>query len=124
MIAGILGWAAGTVLLVGLTFAFLGMTGRVENGTEYFYGCLCLANVGDFIASVLQRSWSWAAFGAVFAVFFGWVWWHERRKRKNRRRVADALGAKSKALRDAIVQRAREAMQPRPVLRSNLGGAR
>ena len=48
-----------------------------------------------------------------------WHWW-----RKRRDRVKAALGAKSKALRDALVRRARESARPSPVLRPSLGGAR
>ena len=42
-----------------------------------------------------------------------WVYW--RRWRKGRRRLRDALGAKSRALRDALVRKTRESAQPRPV---------
>jgi len=49
------------------------------------------------------------------------VWWCLRR-RKGRRRAAGLPGAKSRALRDAIVKRARELAQPRPV--AVPGGAR
>lgn len=47
-------------------------------------------------------------------------WWWRRR----RDRMKAALGAKSRALRDALVRRAREAARPRPVLRPSPGGAR
>jgi hypothetical protein len=48
---------------------------------------------------------------AVLAVL--WVSW--RRWRKGKRRLRDALGAKSRALRDALVRKSRESAQPRPV---------
>jgi hypothetical protein len=48
------------------------------------------------------------------------LWWWLRRK--GRKRSASWLGAKSRALRDAIVRKARDLSQPRPVLVP--GGAR
>lgn len=42
-----------------------------------------------------------------------WMYW--RRWRKGKRRLRDALGAKSRALRDALVRKSRESAQPRPV---------
>jgi membrane protein implicated in regulation of membrane protease activity len=61
-----------------------------------------------------------AAVFAVLAVLAAWLWWRgDRRKRKG----AALIGAKSRALRDAIVRRAREAARPRPVLRPAPGGA-
>jgi len=50
------------------------------------------------------------------------VWWWRRKKRRS---VTALLGAKAKALRDALVRRAREATpKPRRVLRPVPGGAR
>lgn len=42
-----------------------------------------------------------------------WMYW--QRWRKGKRRLRDALGAKSRALRDALVRKSRESAQPRPV---------
>jgi hypothetical protein len=48
------------------------------------------------------------------------LWWWRKRKRRN---VLAMLGAKSRALRDALVKRARQATRPSPVLRPSLRGA-
>lgn len=50
------------------------------------------------------------------------IWLHRRRRRK-RRRAAGLLGAKSRALRDAMVRKVRETAQPRRVLRPVPQGA-
>ena len=42
-----------------------------------------------------------------------WMYW--QRWRKGKRKLRDALGAKSRALRDALVRKTRESAQPRPV---------
>lgn len=63
----------------------------------------------------------WNAAGEAIAVVIAAVlWWLSRRKRGDRARRW--LGAKSKALRDAVVRKARELSVPRPVLVP--GGAR
>ncbi len=46
--------------------------------------------------------------------------WRNRR----RRRAMEALGARSRALRDKLVRRARETARPSPVLRPSLRGTR
>jgi hypothetical protein len=49
------------------------------------------------------------------------LWWWRKRKRRN---AAALIGHKSRALRDALVRRAREVAKPGPVLRPVPGGAR
>lgn len=54
--------------------------------------------------------------GAIIASLFWlavWLWHHTRTRRK---RAAELLGAKTRALRDALVRKTRQALQPRPVL--------
>ena len=71
-----------------------------------------------------HRPWL-AAWVAGSAIVSGWNWWKSWRKRKDRKRAASLVGAKSRALRDAIVKRARNASRgARPVLRPVPGGAR
>jgi hypothetical protein len=55
----------------------------------------------------------------VVAVLNAWYWW----RRKDRKRAAKALGYKARALVAALVERAREAAQPRPVLKPQRQGA-
>lgn len=58
--------------------------------------------------------WNWAA-GSGISLIAGLAFWWWRRKK--RRKAAALVGAKSRALRDAIVRKAREVARPRPVLR-------
>lgn len=75
---------------------------------------------GLFIPVFATISW-WDAAGQAVAVLIALaLWWHSRRM--GRKRAASLLGAKSKALRDSLVRRARQAGLPRPVLIP--GGAR
>lgn len=71
-------------------------------------------NGGSVIGALTAGAWPRAIVYAVICCgIAAWLWW----RRKKRRSVAAMLGAKSRALRDAIVRRAREAARPRPVLR-------
>lgn len=58
----------------------------------------------------LNRQWGLAWLGVAVMVFMAWLDWRKRKKRK----AGEALGAKSKALRDSLVRKARELRQPRP----------
>ena len=70
----------------------------------------------------VREIWSLVIGGAASAVIGAAVWWWRRKKRRS---VTALLGAKAKALRDALVRRAREATpKPRRVLRPVPGGAR
>jgi hypothetical protein len=72
------------------------------------FGTWCAQNIAG------HNYWLALAYGVV-AALDAWVWWHDRRNRK-RKRAARQLGYKARALVAALVQRAREAAQPRPVL--------
>jgi hypothetical protein len=77
---------------------------------------------GCLVGAVASRAWLLAVgavVSAVIAVILYW-WW----RRKDRKRAASLIGAKSRALRDALVRRARETAKPRPVLRPQPGGVR
>jgi thiol:disulfide interchange protein len=73
------------------------------------------------IVLAVNHYWYGEAGAGVMAVVGAVIWWHRRKKR---RRAAALLGAKSRALRDALVRRARQSARPRPVLRPVPGGAR
>lgn len=75
------------------------------------------------VLDVLGGRWGWAAVQSAAAVFSAWSWWKDRRNRRRRRALA-LLGAKSRAVRDAMVARVRESGRPRPVLRPVPQGAR
>lgn len=59
-------------------------------------------------------SWGAVAGAGVTAVIGAAILWWQRRKR---RPVAAVIGEKSRAIRDALVRRARGAARPRPALR-------
>lgn len=71
--------------------------------------------------AVLLGQWEHAGISAVVVAVVGWHIW--RRHRRERKRVAGLLGAKSRALRDVLVRRVREVAKPGPVLRPVPGGA-
>jgi hypothetical protein len=88
---------------------------RREFLTGWVGGCVCGG------ASAVIISWRPYAIGAAISLAVALaVWWHRRKKR---RRGAALLGAKSKALRDALVRRVRQSGRPRPVLIPVPGGA-
>jgi len=62
---------------------------------------------------LVLHAWPAAAMLAALAAWWAWQWWNRRRKS----RAKAWLGAKSKAVRDALVRKLREARKPRPVLR-------
>jgi hypothetical protein len=72
---------------------------------------------GVFAATEL---WIAAGCAGVSTLIAAWLWWRHRR----RDRAPKTYGAKTKAIIAAMVRRAREAAQPRPVLRPVPGGAR
>jgi len=63
---------------------------------------------------VFQPDWPWAAGSAASLAVVIAVWWWRRRKR---RQVLARLGAKSRALRDALVDAMRRERKPSRVLR-------
>lgn len=66
-------------------------------------------------ANLLDGSYVLAVITGTGAVIAAWLWWKNRRRRKDR--AARSMGAKSRALVAALVRKAREAARPRPVLR-------
>jgi cobalamin biosynthesis protein CobD/CbiB len=85
----------------------------VAAGTGRMRHCLLLAALGTGLIlaeCVLERDWLAATFQAVLVIILlGWDWWN-----RNGKRVAKALGEKSRAALAAIVEKAREAGSPVP----------
>ena len=72
------------------------------------------------IASVIEGPAAFAVgAGASFLIALAIWWW----RRKDRKRAARELGYKARARLAAVVRRAREAAQPRPVLQPQRQGA-
>lgn len=101
-------WAGAALIVAGLflpllpfRFSYLGVLASAAGILVY----LC----GD----IATRQWTDVG---VDVVVIAWVWWRSRPRGKRRKTTA-VLGAKAKAARDALVRRAREVAQPRPVLR-------
>ena len=85
--------------------------------------CWAVAVFTDLILTALNIAYrNWAATGvAVFLVLFSaWKWW---RRRKDRMKVLDSVGEKSRARIAALVRSMRERAKPHPV-RPAPGGAR
>jgi Na+-driven multidrug efflux pump len=107
-----------TALVFGsLACWLMGRLGTLERGSEYFWGLSALLDLCLSVNFAIEGVWWAAGLFTFFAAACAWNWWDEHRKNRGKRRAVDALGAKSKALRDAIVRKAREVARPRPVLR-------
>lgn len=65
-------------------------------------------------ACAMAGRWTELACAGISATVAIFLWWFNRRRRD---RAKAWLGAKSKALRDALVRKQRELAKPRPVLR-------
>jgi hypothetical protein len=89
---------------IGRLFGF-----RINVITSWISGC-----AGGGISCLFDQDWWWLAGCSLSALVALAIWWWRRKKRRN---VAALIGAKSRALRDAIVRKAREVARPRPVLR-------
>jgi len=101
-----------------LIWRFLGGRGRYRYVLGWMTGSIC----GD-AAAIISRDWTFAigATASAIVAFAVWLW---RRHKDRRKRAAALIGAKSRALRDAIVKRAKESARgARPVLRPIPGSA-
>ena len=85
-------------------------------------GILVLMYALQAAAAVARGNWWGAVLDVVLGAVWAWFGWLER-KRKRRDPAARQLGAKSRALVAALVEKAREAAQPRRVLKPVPGGA-
>jgi hypothetical protein len=78
-------------------------------------GLTCVVNFGSFIYYTLKgqpENAAWSAGGFTIGAFMVWWLW---RNWKDKKKVKEALGAKSKALRDKLVKKVKQTAQPRPV---------
>lgn len=89
-----------------VAFRVIGVKSSLVRGWISSAACVTIANVID-------RSWLAVGSGGLSLAVALVIWWW---RRKDRKRAAKALGYKARALVAALVQRAREAAQPRPVL--------
>ena len=110
----------GDVLLVisWLTLVpFMWMYLRSPSGSERETRACLLGAVIGFTAgaaTALHGNWLWTVINVSIGAWWLWKWW----RRKDRKRAAALVGEKSRALRDAIVKRAKDASRgARPVLR-------
>lgn len=109
LLAGLalLPFAAGWVVLIRMGRVF---RGGIPAPVAGLWG---VANTVLIAADVLLGQRWWAVVATVSAVVCLLTWW----RRRKRRRALAAIGAKSRALRAALVRRMRKAATPRPVLR-------
>lgn len=110
-----------TAVAVAVIFCFIHITADAGSEREN-RAAAAIAACFTFISltGLLDRNWFVAIFNAITAAVWWFIW---SRNRRNRKRSPRSLGAKSRALIAGLVERSREALQPRPVLRPNLGGA-
>ena len=86
------------------------------------YALFVIGDVLFGIGALMRSQWGLAAWDFALAAFWAWLLWRWWRKRRDR--ITALLGAKSRALRDALVRKQRELARPRPVLRpAPQGGA-
>lgn len=74
------------------------------------YGVLNVAgNVILIVSDIEHHDWTLIPLWIFFIVIVSWYVYITWKRWKNRKKVLQAIGAKSKALRDALVRRMREA---------------
>jgi hypothetical protein len=115
--------AESCLLLAASACWALALLGRLERGWEYGWALCALLDGCLAAGCVLQSQWPLAAWFTLGAAACAWSWRKHHRRHRRKRKIAAMLGAKSRALRDAIVRRAREAAVPRRVLSPVPGGA-
>lgn len=79
-----------------------------------FYAGWLFSALSAVIGMAAERQWFYAAIAAANALLAVFLWWRHRHRRK---RAPRAYGAKSRALVQSLVRRARGHARPRPVLR-------
>ena len=128
-LAASLSTIATEIIAVGALFVLAGVTAAARGNTALSWVLLGIGGYGNAAGNLayaasdaIKGDWTDAAFSVALAIFILWFWWWLRRRRKDRAPLA--IGAKTKAARDALVRKAREAAKPRPVLRPAPGGAR
>jgi hypothetical protein len=112
-------------VIIGAVLALPGwwLAGRRPEFGYWWYGAWTIIDIGLLVFNIVTGDWGWAAWMAFVTAATAWSWWDSRRKRRRRRAMA-AAGAKTRAIRDAMVRKVRQAGRPRPVLRPVPQGAR
>ena len=103
-----LGWGFFAMLagrLVIPSSRFPRLSDFLDVGMDAVYG-------GLVVYWVVTRAWVNAGAGVAIMVF---ILWSDNRRGGRRQKSARSLGEKSRALRDALVRRAREVFRPGPV---------
>ena len=112
---------AGAVLIIG-SFALLAgyIAGRFRGDNALMRACGTPGDLafvtGSGLSSAgafLRGDWIGGVTFAACAAIIAWNWW--RRHRKNRRRALARGGYKARALLAKLLERARDAAQPRPI---------
>jgi hypothetical protein len=93
---------------------------RLIHAPQRFVGTWISSGAVGLVVGIAEKDMAWLVGSAVSVAVGVAIWWW---RRKDRKRAAKALGAKSCALVAALVERAREAARPRPVLQPQRGGA-
>jgi membrane protein implicated in regulation of membrane protease activity len=101
----------GTFVMVALMVIWVACVLRWQG--KHTDATFALGVVANGFAALVDSWPSWAV-NVVTTAILVWAWWRYRRRRD---RSPRAYGAKSRALIAALVAKAREATQPRPVLR-------
>ena len=112
-------------VIVATGWVLVSLDARTEilrgRGDEVSWWMTCAANVLGVAVRAAGGMWASVAVYGIAAGVCAWFAW--RRRRKGRKRAAALVGAKSRAIRDAIVKRAKDASRgARPVLRPSLRG--
>ena len=106
--------------LAGLAYALV-MSRHAGDFRGRTYVMWAASAAWDIGVGLIAGLWLPLAVSAANLILAVWLYW---RHRKRKDRAAKLAGAKSRALLASLVRRAREAAQPRPVLRPAPGGAR
>lgn len=88
-----------------------GMRIHIRAGITAAAGWYALANWVNFAGDLTAwHSWQFSPFTGSAALFFTWLWWKSHRNK--RKRIVKLIGAKSRALRDAVVRKLRQLRIP------------
>jgi hypothetical protein len=100
--------------LWGGLLATIPPTCRYHGWRTHFWVFTGMSAAGGIVGTLFDlHRFLWYLPGYLFWVTAA-IWFFTRRRRE---RAAKLIGAKTRALRDALARKAREAGQPRPVLR-------
>jgi O-antigen/teichoic acid export membrane protein len=115
ILESILSFSAAALTVLAVVLLIRALLGHGE--LWHAPACVTVADVLLVVFWVIRGNAAAAMILLLVAAANAWAWWYWWRRRKKRRRALALLGAKSRALRDAIVRRMRQEHQPRRVLR-------